>query len=111
MKTNLLIMVNAMDVKLKDGGIPPRTMIAHIEHKFVDGCHFFSSPQIKGLLLASRDPNKILRQLAPSIQTLIKLNHGLDVTVELGAAFDTFQEQHCNSIVMQDQFAIIKKAA
>lgn len=100
-----------MDVKLKDGGVPPNVWIAHIEHKFVDGCHVFSSPHIKGLLLASRDAAKIIRQLAPTIQALIKLNHNIEVTVELGEAFDHFQNKHCGTLVMQDQFAVIKKAA
>ena len=50
-------------------------------YKSVDGWHVFMSDELPGLYVASRDLDAAYRDVAPSIQALLKLDEGVDCTV------------------------------
>ena len=101
-----------MDVKILSDDNPPELWVARIKHECIDGCHIFTSEQIPGLLLASRDACTLTSQLVPTIKKLIKLNKGVDCFVALGKEFDDFQRKSDeNHLVMKDRFAVIGEAA
>jgi hypothetical protein len=44
-----------------------------------DGGLRATSPDVPGLVLSAADPDAVLQDLAPAIEHIMKLNHGLDV--------------------------------
>lgn len=56
------------------GKIPPESFYAPITYSSVDGYHVFTSERIQGLFIASKDPQKALRQLVPTIEALLAHN-------------------------------------
>lgn len=86
-----------MNVLLSDGGNPPEIWTAQLKHEFHDGCHIFTSDGIPGFMVASRDAQKVLRQIIPTIKALIKLTHGVDCHVKLSRDFREFEKKHFHS--------------
>lgn len=106
-----------LTLELCDNGNPPQVWVAEIKHEFVDGCHILTSDDVKGFFLSSRNPTSLLRQIAPVVQQLVKLNHGIDCTVELGDEF-TPQSKRAGIVrstvkvpVVKNTFAVIREAA
>lgn len=63
-----------------------------VDYKFVDGWHVFASEGMLGLYVASQDAQKAFDDVGPSIQMLLKLDEGIDCTVESELDFDEFLE-------------------
>ena len=61
-------------------------------YKYVDGAHFFvaGDKATKGLCVAHCDPRIAYDGVAPALTFLFKENHGEDVTVVPGLAFEVF---------------------
>ena len=111
-----IIMTNSLGVILCDDGNPPKVWVARIKHEFVDGCHIFTSDDVSGLLIASRDAMKAVRQLEPTIRALIQLNHKMNCTVEVGQEFKEFEKTHnlhspikVQKRPMKDTYAVIRE--
>lgn len=61
-----------------------------VNYKFVDGWHVFASDDLPGLYVASQDAQKAFADVGPSIQMLLKLDEGLECTVEPELSFCEF---------------------
>ena len=103
-------MVDMLDVKLSDGKRPPKVWWARVRHESVDGLHILTSDDIEGLLLASRKPEELLRQIVPTIEALIKHNHGLECSVVLGEEFSRF-EKPASRASLKDTIVVIQQKA
>lgn len=57
-------------------------------YKHVDGWHVFASDELAGLYVASKDLATAFRDVAPSIQALLKLDEGIDCMVAPEVPFD-----------------------
>lgn len=101
-----------MHVTMKDNGSPPTVWIARISYEHADGLHIFTSNQILGLLVASRNARQAIDQLVPTITALIKANDGRELTVELGKEFTPLHKEGAgNSLSLKDAYAVIRQAA
>lgn len=61
-----------------------------VTYKFVDGWHIFASEDLPELYVASPDAELAFNDVGPSIQLLLKLNDGLECTVEPELDFAEF---------------------
>jgi len=52
-----------------------------VEHRCVDGWHVFTSADVFGLYVASKDPMKAIEDVIPSVQLLLRKNEGIDFEV------------------------------
>ncbi len=106
-----------LEVKLSDGGNPPEVWVAKISYEFREGHHMFTSDDIAGFFVASKDGKQVINQILPSIETLIKHNYGKDCKAEFGLEFKTFAKKHIISSVKEstasfkDTFVVIRAAA
>lgn len=53
-----------------------------VNYRFVDGYHLYTSDDVYGLYVASRDPSQAYAAVAPSLEKLIRLNEGITCRVE-----------------------------
>jgi hypothetical protein len=53
-----------------------------VQYRFIDGYHVFTSHEVYGLYVASKDPNKAYHDVGPAIEQLLKLNEGVECSVE-----------------------------
>ena len=53
-----------------------------VKYRFIDGYHIFTSEDVYGLYVASKDPEKAFNNVQGSIEKLIKLNDDIDIKVE-----------------------------
>ena len=58
------------------------TAIVMVKYQFIDDYHIFTSEDVYGLYVASKNPEKAFNNVQGSIEKLIKLNDGLDIEVE-----------------------------
>ncbi len=58
--------------------VEPVTMI-EVQYRFIDGYHVFTSEDVYGLYVASKNPEKAFNNVTASIKKLIKLNDGIDI--------------------------------
>lgn len=61
-----------------------------VDYKEQDGWHVFSSDQIYGLYVASKELETAFEDVGPTIEKLIKLNYNLDVKVHPVPPFEEF---------------------
>jgi|GEM_PF-3991406 len=97
---------------------PPNFWIAKISYEFIEENHVFTSDEIPGLLIISRDPKKAWRQIIPTIETLISKNHNVNCQVVLGKEFKEFGKKHsiigdteAEKMSLKETFAVITKVA
>ncbi len=55
-----------------------------IKHRQRDGYHVITSPDVPGLLVATKDLDRALLQLPGLIETLLLVNRGIKCRVEIG---------------------------
>jgi hypothetical protein len=60
----------------------PQTTVIRVTYRFIDGLHVYTSDDVYGLYVANRDPQLAYDAVAPSLQSLIKLNEGMSCKVE-----------------------------
>lgn len=94
--------MTCLDATIKHDGNPPFMFVAKIDHEHKDGCHFFTSKKIPGLLVMSQSLDIAVKQLPTVIESLIRRNKGVECTVRLG----TDEEN-----TIKPDYAIIQKAA
>jgi hypothetical protein len=80
-----------------------------VEYRFIEGCHIFTSHEVYGLYVASRDPQKAYERVGPAIEQLLNANEGISCDVEpavslreflrslKGAPLEAWQEQQLSS--------------
>jgi hypothetical protein len=85
----------------------PATVAVH--YRFIDGYHIFTSNEVYGLYVASRDPQKAYERVGPAIAQLLNVNEGISCEVEptvslreflrslKGAPLDAWQTQQLSS--------------
>ena len=61
-----------------------------VEYRYVDGYHIFTSEDVYGLYVASRDAGRAFEDVAPALQELIRLNEGITCRVEKTLTFSEF---------------------
>jgi len=91
-----------IDATIEHNGNPPFLFVAQIDHEFKDGCHFFTSKKIPGLLVFSQSLSIAIKQLPLVIESLMKRNKDFECTVRLGSDEENKEEP---------DYAVIKKAA
>lgn len=63
-----------------------------VEYRFIDGYHVFTSRDVYGLYVASRDPRKAYDAVAPAIKQLLSVNEGVSCSVEATLSLQQFLE-------------------
>ncbi len=63
-----------------------------VEYRFIDGYHVFTSRDVYGLYVASRDPRKAYDAVAPAIKQLLNVNEGVSCSVEATVPLSQFVE-------------------
>ena len=67
-----------------------KAVTIRVEYSNRDGYHVFSSSQLQGMFVASRDAEAAYADVADVIQTLLRENHGIGGAVEPAVPFDEF---------------------
>lgn len=63
------------------------TAAIRVNYRLIDGYHVYTSDDVYGLYVASQDAAKAYAAVAPSLEKLIKLNEGIDCSVEPAMTF------------------------
>lgn len=87
-----------LKVNVSDNGNPPETWVVQIHYEFRNGYHVFTSQDISGLLIASKDAKKAFNQILPSVESLIKHNYDRTCDATFGLELKTFAKKQLNSI-------------
>jgi hypothetical protein len=67
-----------------------RTATVHVKYRFVDGYHIFTSDEVRGLYVASKDAREAFDSVSPMLQELISLKLKVLCKVETPMTFDEF---------------------
>ena len=113
-----------LETALVNRGYQPRGIMAKemsvqatvsIEYEFEEGCHVFTSDDVDGLLVVSKDPETAFKDVAPAIEMLFKLNEKVEVRATPMATLSEFlratkdgerAERASHSITRQRDFAV-----
>ena len=68
----------------------PDAATIHVQYRFVDGYHVFTSEDVRGLYVASKDPQKAFEDVCPVLQELITLKLKSPCVIEPTMTFDEF---------------------
>lgn len=71
---------------MKDG----RTATVHVHYEHIEGYHVFTSPDVEGLYVASKNAEPAFNQVPVAIKDLILANTGLRCEVEVAVSFREF---------------------
>lgn len=88
-----------------------------VNFKFAEEWHVFSSDQLPGLYVASRNAEVAFKDVAAAIEKLVFLNEGVKIKAVPELSFKDFIEQTQSSnddeiIVLSDKrFSIVREAA
>ena len=88
-----------------------------VNFKFAEEWHVFSSDQLPGLYVASRNAEVAFKDVATAIEKLVFLNEGVKIKAVPELSFKDFIEQTQSSkddeiIVLSDKrFSIVREAA
>jgi hypothetical protein len=109
--------MQSIPITLCDDGVPPTIWVAKISYEFRDNHHIFTSDEIEGFYVVSKDGENALNQILPSIEALIKHNYDKNCCAEFGLEFKVFAKKHIISSVKEpmpafkDTFVVIREAA
>ena len=59
-----------------------KTGTVAVLYGFRDGYHVFTSDELYGLYIASKDPETAFNGIVPAIETLMRENEGIDIKAE-----------------------------
>ena len=62
----------------------------NVQYRNVEGYHVFTSDDVGGLYIASKDPRKAFDDLKPAIELLVRKNEGFDCVVEHAMTYRDF---------------------
>lgn len=68
-----------------------QTILVEVRYKSLDGWHVFTSPNMAGLYVASKDAETAFNDVPTAIQMLVKLDTGIDVKVEAALPYEEFE--------------------
>lgn len=69
------------------GGVMQGTGTIKVKYRFMYDYHIFTSKDVYGLYVASRDPQKALAAVPGALRALVKANEGVDCDVEVAKSF------------------------
>jgi hypothetical protein len=72
------------------GAEEPTAATIHVQYRFVDGYHVFTSEEVRGLYVASKDPQKAFEDVAPVLRELITMKLKAPCEIEPTISFDEF---------------------
>lgn len=72
----------------------PTTVKVQYRHR--DGYHIFTSDQVFGLYVATKNAERAIALLQPSLETLLHKNYGIKCRLEMAAEFGEFVAHHRN---------------
>lgn len=70
-----------------------QTMSLRVDYKSADGWHVFSSVELPGFYVASKDGEAAYNDVSGTIQKLLKLNEDIDCTVAPDLNYSEFVSQ------------------
>lgn len=87
-----------------------------VSHKYVEDWHVFSSDDLPGLYVASKDARIAFEDVATSIEKLVLLNESLHIKAAPEMSFKQFLEKIEGAVVddilvLEDKRFIIREAA
>lgn len=65
-----------------------------VQYRSIEGYHIFTSPDVYGLYIASRDLQVARSQVVPALRELLHLNYAIKADVKMEAEFDEFVAHH-----------------
>lgn len=82
----------------------------------LDGWHVFTSDELPGLYVASQDAETAYNDVAPSIETLLSLDEGIDCCIRPEVPFAQFVSMlkthiPAHRFLSEQRYAILPKAA
>jgi hypothetical protein len=79
-------------LRTKNGAIMASGLPATVavQYRFIEGCHVFTSHEIYGLYVASKDPQKAYERVGPAIEQLLSVNEGISCQVEAAVPLRDF---------------------
>ncbi len=63
-------------------------ILVDVRYKSLDGWHVFTSPNMAGLYVASKDAETAFNDVPTAIRMLVKLDTGIDVKVEAALPYE-----------------------
>ena len=63
-------------VKATDNGTPPETIGGVIAYRYVDGYHVFTSDDIQGFYVATKNPDLAVSQIVAGVSAILSHNLG-----------------------------------
>jgi hypothetical protein len=87
-----------------------------VNYKFAEQWHVFSSDDLPGLYVASRDAERAYKDVGAAIEKLLRLNEGIACRARPELSFQQFLEQSENDdeqgLVLSDKrFSLIREMA
>ena len=73
-----------------DSGVSAEPIIIDVQYRHVDGYHVFTSDDVYGLYVASKDARKAFDGVAPALATLLGRNYEIVASVEPAVPFEDF---------------------
>ena len=62
----------------------------NVQYRYFEGYHVFTSDDVDGLYIASKDPRKAFDDVKPAIELLVRKNEGFDCVVESAMSYRDF---------------------
>lgn len=87
--------------------VKPSAFTVSINYQYQGGYHIFSSADVKGMLVASRDPAAAIADLCPVIEWLIEKNLGLKTKAAVTAPI---QNLHRKSDSISNKIVVLTAA-
>jgi hypothetical protein len=96
--------------------MPTEYVSIKVGYRFVEGYHIFTSPDVRGLHVASRDPRKAYDSVAEVLQELISRKNGPVVKIAPALTFEEWLDrrhgsQRTEPILRERDFVIQLAAA
>ena len=105
-----------------DSGVPAESIVIDVQYRHVDGYHVFTSDDVYGLYVASKDARKAFDGVAPALAVLLERNYEIVAAVEPAVPFSDFLKSRWPQFpdaperprppqVLRDQRYVLKQAA
>ena len=73
-----------------DSGVSAEAIVIDVQYRHVEGYHVFTSEDVYGLYVASKDARKAFDGVAPALAALLGRNYEIDAVVEPAVPFAEF---------------------
>lgn len=75
----------------------PEYVAISVRYRFVDGYHVFTSQDVRGLYVASRDPRKAYDDVAEVLRELVARKSGADIEIVPTLTFEEWLDRRRNA--------------